>query len=186
MLALVLAFLAFVPGGTEGASGKVFLTPEEALALAFPDCRIERATEYLSEDEEKHAVELGRERLASRVVRPYRAYREGRLLGTAYFDAHKVRTKNEVLMLVVGPDARLRRVEVLAFAEPLEYLPRANFYAQFPGRGLDAELDLKRGIRGVSGATLSAESATAAARRTLAVHRVLAERSTGRVAVAER
>lgn len=186
MLALALTLVLLAPGEPAGAAGKVFLTPEEALALAFPDCRIERVTEYLSEVEEERAVELAREKLASRIVRPYRAYRAGQLIGTAYFDAHRVRTKSEVLMLVVGPDQRLGRVEVLAFAEPLEYLPKANFYAQFPGRGLDAELDLKRAIRGVSGATLSAQSATAAARRTLALHRVLAERATVPVAVAGR
>jgi hypothetical protein len=172
--ALALVCLAAAPAG---GSGKVFLTVEEALALAFPECRIERATEFLSEAEATRAGELAHAPLASRVARPYRATKDGVLVGTAYFDAHRVRTKNAVLMLVVGPDERVRRVEVLAFAEPLEYLPKTSFYAQYIGRRLDAELDLKRGVRGVSGATLSAESATAAVRRTLALHHVLAERA---------
>jgi hypothetical protein len=158
-------------------AGKVFLTPEEALALAFPECEIERRTEYLSEAEERRIESLGRVELAGRVVRPYVARKRGALVGTAYFDAHRVRTKNEVLMLVIGPDERLKRVEVLSFAEPLEYLPRANFYAQFNGQRLDEELDLKRAIRGVAGASLSASAATAAARRALAVQHVLAERA---------
>jgi hypothetical protein len=175
MIALLLAALACV-SVAEGGAGKVFLTVEEALALAFPDCEVERTTAFLSEAEARRVEELAKSSLEGRVVRPYVARRKGALVGTAYFDAHRVRTKNEVLMLVVAPDERLTRVEVLAFAEPLEYLPKANFYAQYAGRRLD-EVDLKRDIRGVSGATLSAESATAAARRALSVHRVLAERA---------
>lgn len=161
--------------GGEGA-GKVFLSLDEALALAFPECEIERGTEYLSEPELERAKVLARHALPSPVARPYVARKQGKLVGTAYFDVHRVRTKNEVLMLVVAPDGRLARVEVLAFGEPLEYLPRGPFYAQFAGKRLDDELDTKRSIRGVSGATLSAEAATAAARRTLALHRVLSER----------
>ena len=174
MLAAALCLLGLCSASGD-AAGKVFLTVEEALELAFPGCKVERGTEYLSVAEERRAEELARGELDGRVVRPYVATRDGKVVGTAYFDAHRVRTKNEVLMLVVDPDARLRRVEVLAFAEPPEYLPRATFYAQYAGKRLDA-LDPKRGIRGVAGATLSAEAATAASRRALAVHRVLAER----------
>jgi len=175
MLATVLLLAALARPGGEGA-GKVFLTVEEALALAFPECAIERRTEVLSESEGARVEELAGTELASRIVRPYVARKDGKLVGTAWFDAHRVRTKNEVLMLVVGPDQRLQRVEVLAFAEPLEYLPKASFYAQFRARRLERDLDLERDIRGVAGATLSAEAATRAARRTLALQRVLGER----------
>lgn len=174
MLALAL-LLALAPAAGGGA-GRVFLTVDEALALAFPECSIERATEVLSEAEEARVERLAGGELDGRLVRPYRARKDGLLVGTAYFDAHKVRTKNEVLMLVVTPAERLARVEVLSFAEPPEYLPRASFYAQFAALRLDERLDLGRDVRGVAGATLSAEAATRAARRTLALHRVLAER----------
>jgi hypothetical protein len=173
MLALAL-LLALAPAG--GGAGRVFLTVDEALALAFPECVVERATEVLSAAEEARAEALAGGELDTRLVRPYVARKDGKLVGTAYFDAHRVRTKTEVLMLVVAPDERLRRVEVLSFAEPIEYLPRAGFYAQFAAKGLDERLALGRDVRGVAGATLSAEAATRAARRTLALHRVLAER----------
>jgi hypothetical protein len=188
MLALTLLLLAGIaPGAPGGGSGKVFLTVEEALALAFPGCTVERGTEFLSEAEERRVEELARVDLDGRVVRPYVARLDGELVGTAYFDAHQVRTKREVLMLVVTPDARLKRVEVLSFAEPLEYLPRAAFYAQFVGRPLDDELGKNGAIRGVAGATLTADATVAAARRTLALHRVIAERTSASPAdVAER
>lgn len=173
---LALLLLA-VPAVAGGGAGKVFLTVEEGLRLAFPECTIERRTEVLSEAEEARVEELAGCELASRIIHPYLARRDGKVVGTAYFDAHRVRTKNEVLMLVVGPDERLQRIEVLSFAEPLEYLPRPAFYAQFREKDLDRRLELARDIRGVAGATLSAEAATRAARRTLALQRVLAARA---------
>jgi len=181
LLALLVAPLPGAPVASPAGSGPQpraggagsFLTVEEALELAFPGCEVERQTAYLDRAQARAVERLARSELASRVVRPYVARREGRLVGTAYFDAHRVRSKNEVLMLVVAPDGSLARVEVLAFAEPPEYLPRGAFYAQFAGRVLDDRLELDRGLRGVAGATLSARAATAAARRTLALHRVL-------------
>ena len=56
--------------------------------------------------------------------------------------------------------------------EPEEYLPRPSWYAQFIGKRLDDDLRLKRGIKGVTGATLTARATTDAARRLLALHAV--------------
>ena len=106
-------------------------------------------------------------------MRPYVATRDGKVVGTAYFDAHKVRTKRQTLMIVVGLDHRIERIELLAFAEPEDYVPRGNWYGQFIGKRLDDELSMKRGIRGVTGATLTARATTAAARRVLALHEVV-------------
>jgi len=176
MLAALFALLALA--APQGGPGKVYLTPEEALALAFPGCTLERRTEYLDRDEAKRVETLAKGALGARVVRPYVATKDGKLVGTAYFDGHQVRTKNEVLMLVVAPDERLKRIEVLSFAEPPEYLPKPAFYAQFAGKKLSDELVVGRDVRGVAGATLSANATGAAARRVLALHRVLAERVT--------
>jgi hypothetical protein len=78
-------------------------------------------------------------------------------------------------MVVVDPGGRVRRIEVLSFREPQDYLPREGWYGQFEGRALDGELNMKKGIRGITGATLTARATTEAARRVLALHRVLRE-----------
>lgn len=171
LFALAPAALFFAPAAT----ARVLLTVDEALALAFPDAAIERRTVFLDADQLARATELAGEAPKSAIVHPYEARRDGRVVATAYFDSHVVRTLSETVMVTVDPAGKVLRVEVLAFDEPPDYLPRAPWYRQFDGRALDDALALGRAIRPVSGATLTARATSAAVRRVLAVHRVLAE-----------
>jgi len=160
--------------GAGALEGKVFLTKEEALRLAFPAAQVERRSAFLTEAQRQQVRELsGEADLPGSLAAFYVATKDGKPLGVAYFDAHLVRTMPETIMVVVNPQDRVARIEVLSFDEPEEYLPRASWYAQFSGRPLDDELSLKRGIRAVAGATLTARATTEAARRVLALHRVL-------------
>lgn len=172
VLALLVALAALLAAP---ASGKVFLTLEEALELAFPGCSIERRTHYLTEDQVQRIEALSGEEVRGAIVHPYVARCDGEVAGTAYFDSHRVRTLPETLMVAVAPGGTVQRVEVVAFREPEEYIPREIWYRQFDGEELDAELSLKRRIRGVTGATLTARTTTAAVRRVLATHRILEE-----------
>lgn len=162
--------LAAVP-----ASGAVFLSLDEALKLAFPDCTIQRRTVYLTKAQLTRARELAGVDIQSAIVHPYAAYRDKVLVGTAYFDAHPVRTLSETLMIVVDPENRVRRIEILSFNEPEDYLPRAGWYRQFEGQRLGDGLALKRNIRSLTGATLTARATTNAVRRVLALHQVIQE-----------
>ncbi len=155
------------------AQGKVFLTTDEALALAFPGCQIVRKEHLLDEGQRARIAEQAGQVTPRSIVFAYEARRDGVLVGTAWFDRHRVRSLKELLMIVVGPDGRCARVEVLAFGEPVDYLPRATFYGQLVGRPLDAELSTKRAIRGVAGATLTVDATVAAVRQVLAMHAVL-------------
>jgi hypothetical protein len=178
-LALALGSLAWpvAPAAPQAAAAppalQVHLTLAEALALCFPGASIERGTVYLDEDQRTRAQALARETIEGAVVHPYRALRDGVCVGTAWVDVHRVRSLRETVLVAVGPDQRVLRVELLAFGEPEEYVPRGSWYGQFEGRRLDDELDLRRGIRGITGATLTARATTAAVRRVLALQRVI-------------
>ncbi|MCH9647962.1 MAG: FMN-binding protein [Deltaproteobacteria bacterium] len=169
---LVVFFLALSswPGA---AQAKVFLSVEEALVLAFPKGEVERSTVYLTEQQVARAHELSGEEVRSAIVHPYRAHHDGVELGTAYFDVHRVRTLPETLMIVVDPQGHVRRVEILSFREPEDYIPRTIWYDQFRDRPLDDSLRLKRGIHPVTGATLTARATAQAVRRVLALHQVI-------------
>jgi hypothetical protein len=159
------------------ALAKVFLGADEAAHLAFADAEVERTVAYLTAAEIARVRELAGTDVESAVVTRFRARAHGQDAGIAYVDTHRVRTLTETLLIVLDPKGAIRRVEVLSFNEPEEYLPRAAWFGQFEGRELDAELSLKAKIRPVAGATLTARAVTDASRRVLAIHRVLSARA---------
>lgn len=153
------------------------LTQEDALRVAFPNAeRVERRTAYLDDAQLQRAATLaGREvEVESGVVTYYVGIERGAPVGVAYFDAHRVRTLPEVLMVVVDAEDRIRRLDVLRFAEPPEYRAPLGWLARFLGRELDEDLSPRRGIAAITGATLTTRAVTGAARRVLALHLVIA------------
>jgi hypothetical protein len=170
------AALWLAAGASAPAAGKTFLTGDEALRLAFPGCTVTRHTVFLTDGERARAGALAGEAIPSAVVYPYVAEGDSAAAGTAYFDTHRVRTLPETLVIVVTPDGRVRRIEVLTFEEPDTYLARGPWLAQFLGRKLDDRLSLKRDIRPLAGATLTARATLATVRRVLAVDEVIRAR----------
>lgn len=176
-LAALAAVAGLVPGSFPApAAAQVFMTQQEALGLAFADAEVERRTAFLSEEELGRAGALAGEdvEVEQRVVNHYVATRECRPVGVAYFDAHRVRTLEEVVMVVVTPDGRIERIEVLRFSEPPEYRVPEGWIDQLDGKGLSGELSLKGGIVNMTGATLTSRAVVGAARRVLALHAVIA------------
>lgn len=158
------------------ASATVLITVEEALKLAFPDGVVERETLFLSDEQRQAAEQESRSEVSSSLVTRYEAKgADGVVLGWAYLDTHRVRTLPETLMIVLDTDGTVRRVEVVTFREPLEYMPRKGWYEQYQGQELDDDLALKRDIRPVTGATLTARATTEAVRRILALHAIVSD-----------
>lgn len=171
---LAVATLALVGvGWASSAPATVLVTVEEALALAFEEAETTRETLFLTEEQISGVAEAGGGELSGAMVTRFVASIDGHTVGYAYLDTHRVRTLPETLMVVLEPDGRVRRVEVVAFREPLEYIPRDAWYGQFEGERLSDELALKRDIRPVTGATLTAQATTEAVRRILAIHAVV-------------
>ncbi len=135
--------------------------------MAFPDARPERRTAFLTEQQAAAAEKSARAKLGSRVWTYYVAGSTA-----AYFESHPVRTMDETVMVVVN-GGKIAFVEVLAFSEPPDYLASPRWLGQLQARALDDDLALRRGLRGITGATLTAEAVVRSARRVLAVHEVI-------------
>lgn len=172
-LELLAAVLVAAASSTAGST--VLLSVEEALALAFPGAVPTRETVFLSEAQIGDAAAFSGTEIPSSLVTRYVATgRDGTVHGFGYLDTHRVRTLPETVLIAVGPDGTVKRVEVVVFREPSEYKPREGWYGQFEGQQLDRDLALERDIRSVTGATLTARATTEAVRRVLAIHRALA------------
>ncbi|MDE2511285.1 MAG: FMN-binding protein [Elusimicrobia bacterium] len=156
------------------ASAKVLLSQKEALALAFPEgTKVERKTAFLTDAQASAAETDAGSPLGSHVWTYYVGTSSQGVAGTAYFESHKVRTMNETFMVVVDPDASVRFVEILSFAEPDEYMAPKKWLGQFGGKTLTQDLLIRRGLRNITGASITSEAVTRGVRRVLAVHRVL-------------
>jgi len=171
--ARVAAAMAVAAAAWAPAPAKVLLSQEEALKLAFAGAPAERRTAYLTDDEAARAAAAAGSELPSRVVVYYTGGADPNAPELAFFDTHLVRTLPETVMIVVEASGKVRRVDILSFDEPVDYLPSPRWLEQFAGRPLSDDVETGRGIRAVTGATLSSKAITAAVRRALALHSIL-------------
>lgn len=151
-------------------------TQKEALSLAFPEAEIQRREYFLTEAQTQQVKALAGVEVRNRFIVAYEAKKDGALRGVAFFDTHLVRTLPETAMVAVSPTGKVERIEVVSFKEPAEYQAPAGWKQQFQGKALDPNLALNRDIHPLSGASLTAQSLTDAARRSLAIFAVLYRR----------
>ncbi len=169
---LTLAVVA--PATTAGA--KVFHSREEALTLAFPEAeRVESKTYVLRPDQVQRIQSISRAELETKLVKLYTGWKDGQVLGYAVIDIHNVRTLPEAFMVVLTPSGHVRSLRLLAFHEPLDYMPGERWYAQFAEKTAAEPLRLGRDVHGIVGATLSARATTRGVRRALAFYEVLVQ-----------
>lgn len=158
----------------ETAGAKVFYAKDEALQLAFPEADTIEPRVFFLTPEQIQAIEArSRARLDSKLLTVHVGKRTGRILGYALIDIHTVRTLPEASMVVLSPEGAIVSTLILAFHEPLEYLPPDRWLKQFQRKASATELHVGREISGITGATLTAHAVTDAARKALAVYAVL-------------
>jgi electron transport complex protein RnfG len=164
-------WLVLLAAAAPAQSGVV--SREEALESAFTGAAIAADRVYLTADQADRIAELSRGSAPSRIYARYVATRNGVVVGRAYVDTHVVRTKSESLLVALTSDGAVRRVEVTAFLEPRDYLAPQAWLRQFDSQPLNDDVALQRAIRPIAGATLTAQSATDAVRRVMAIDEVL-------------
>jgi hypothetical protein len=152
-----------------GARAEVVITEKAALERAFPGQSPRRRTLYLTREQVAAVEKAARSKLPSAVVTAFETHAEGAPTGRALLDTHVVRTMPETVLTVVEPDGRLRMALVLQFGEPPDYLPRERWLSTLAGKPFDDDLWPGRGVRRVTGATLTVQALTEAVRRSLAI-----------------
>ncbi len=161
-------------------SAAVYTTAEAVMSSAYPRARMERRVLTWSAADQQVLSRLAEARCESRLITAHLAWRGDSLLGAGYVEQRIVRTMPGVFLVIVAPDTSVARIEILAFHEPTDYRPPARWLGLFAHRRLDPELSLKRSIRNISGASLSARAVTESARLALAIHTHVLMPSLGR------
>lgn len=169
LVSLVLVACGALSPGTADAQ----LSREEALAGVYPGASVRAERVFLTTAQQRQAATHAGVDVPSALVARYVATTGAEVVGRAYVDTHIVRTKKESVLISLDARGQVKRVDVIAFTEPVEYQASDVWLRQFAGRQLDPDLELNRAIRPVIGATLTARAANAAVRRVLAIDAVL-------------
>lgn len=157
-----------------GAMAQVLIAPEAAMKLAYGEAAIVvKKSRMLTTAQAKTVAEKAKGAPGGKIFRIYEAQRAGKRLGVGVLLSKKVRTKNAAVLYMIDPDGTLKGIEIVAFNEPPEYIPRAEYLAHFEGKTVDDPLRVGDDVPMLSGATLSARAVSDGARLALALYDVL-------------
>lgn len=140
--------------------------PEKALQEIYPGSKIEVKTIPITKEDAKNIEKLYGLKVEPRLADFYIVKKDGKIVAYGYTDVHVVRTKPEMVLYTITPDGKIDVVQVLAFQEPLDYLPDESWFKQFHGRD-ENSVRFKKDIANVSGATLTARAAAENARKAI-------------------
>ena len=156
------------------ARATVFHARDEALHLAFPSADRVEPHDFFLTAAQRAAIEAeARSVLESDLVTVYFGYGGDKVLGYAIFDTHVVRTLPETFLTVLTPEGKVASTYVIAFHEPLDYLPSERWLRQVEGKKSGDDLNVGQGIAAITGSTLSSHAVMGGVRRALAIYSVL-------------
>lgn len=152
-------------------SAKLLISPIEAMKSAYgSDSKIEKKNILLSKAKALKISQEAQTKLKSKIFRIFKATKDDNLLGYGVLVNRKVRSKNAVVLYFISKDSILKSIEVIAFNEPVEYLPSDTWNSQFQNIKTDKMLRVSKEIPTITGATLSARSLTDGSRIAFAIY----------------
>ncbi len=158
---------------TSASFATIYYSKNEAMELAFgKGTEIESLSLFPDEEQITKIEQVAKIKLDSGLFTFYVGRSQNKILAYAAIETTNVRTKPETLMIVLTPDGALRDVHVLAFHEPAEYQPPDGWFKKLYNRPL-AELEINKGVDGISGATLSTRSAINSIRKVMTIYQVM-------------
>jgi hypothetical protein len=123
----------------------------------------------LSDAQLQQLIKSSQQPIDSKLYRLYLAKNGDKTIGYGVLMNKKVRTKTAVTLYLIGIDGKIKSIEIVAFNEPIEYLPTATWLNIFDNKSAANTLKLNQDIPTTTGATLSARAITDGARAALAL-----------------
>ncbi len=167
LLLLMWAIIGFCPV----VQAAVFLNQQQALQQAFGDHEIETLRLSISSDQQEQIEQLARVKLNRSAYLFYVGKNETDILGYAAIENFIVRNQPATLLILLTPQGQIQSIQTLAFHEKPHYQPPQRWYEQFYNRPLNTLNH--EAIQGITGATLSSQSYLNAARKAMAVFKVM-------------
>lgn len=123
----------------------------------------------LSDAQVTQLSKLSSQKIDSKLYRIYVAKNGEKTVGYGVLINQKVRTKSAIALYLITLDNKIKSIEIVAFNEPIEYLPSTTWLNVFDNKSAANTLKLNQDIPTTTGATLSARAITDGARAALAL-----------------
>ena len=157
-------------GFCQSVHGRLLATPDQILQSQYPGHKVEIKNVLLSTDEYVEAKKQAQRHFKDRLFRFYVVRNaKGQFAAAAGLLTRRVRTKDETALYVVSREGKLRYVEIVAFYEPPEYMPKKKWLSEFKAKSIQSAIKIKNDIPKISGATLTAQAISDSARIVLSV-----------------
>jgi hypothetical protein len=164
MKTLLLLLLSFTVSFAQLLGDPVALTQH-----AFNAKSVESQNIILSEEQTQQLSKASMQKIETKLYRLYIAKNDAKIVGYGVLLNKKVRTKTAISLYLIGTDNKIKSIEIVAFNEPMEYLPTKTWLDGFDNKSAANTLRLNQDIPTVSGATLSARAITDGARIALSL-----------------
>lgn len=152
-------------------SAKILISPIDAMKEAYSqDSIITKKNIMISKKQAKIIQENAKVKLDTKIYRVFKATKDKQLQGYGILINKKIRSKNGVAIYFISKDSILKGIEIIAFNEPLEFIPSKKWNSQFENIPTDKMLRVSKEIPTISGATLSARSITDGSRIAFALY----------------
>ena len=136
---------------------------------AFNAKSVEMHNTILSDAQVAELSKRSMQKIDSKLYRLYLAQNGDKTIGYGVLMNKKVRTKTAIALYLIGIDGKIKSIEIVAFNEPMEYLPSKTWLNVFDQKSSANVLKLNQDIPTTTGATLSARAITDGARAALAL-----------------
>ena len=149
----------------------MLISPIDAMKAEYgEDVDVIKQNIMVKKEQGKIIQKNARVKLNSKIFRIFKAVKAEKIVGYGILINRKVRSKNAVVLYLISSDAQLLSIEIIAFNEPLEYLPSKQWKAEFENVSTENMLRLSREVPTITGATLSAQTITDGSRLAFAFY----------------
>lgn len=154
-------YLVFILLTSVSLYAKTLTSPIDVMKSHYgEECEISKKNILINAQELKKIQNISKVKITSKIFKIFIAKKGDEVLAHGILINKKVRSKNAVVLYLISNKSVLDAIEVIAFNEPLEYLPTPTWKKQFANTPTDKSLNVGDEIATITGATLSARSIT--------------------------
>lgn len=153
-------------------SAKMLMSPIDAMKQSFGEkSEISKKNILVTRAQIQIIEKNAKAKAKTKIFRVFKAKIDDEILGYGIILKRKIRSQNTVVLYIISKDGVLKNIDIIAFNEPIEYIPSNTWIQQFNETPTDKMLRVSKDIPTITGATMSARSIVDASRIAFAFYK---------------